>query len=126
MRLTILHVPDCPNVATLQDRLAQIVGADDVELTLRLVDSQDLAAELGMTGSPTLLVDGVDPFTEPGRSASLSCRLYRDETGHLAGAPSVAQLRCVLDPAGPPEGTVRVADAEIASDDRHRCTSADE
>lgn len=66
MRLTILYVPDCPNVATLQDRLAQVIPADGVELALRLVDSEELAAELGMTGSPTLLIDGVDPFAEPG------------------------------------------------------------
>jgi hypothetical protein len=106
MRLTILHVPDCPNVAPLQDRLAQVITADDVEVTLRLVDSEASAAELGMTGSPTLLVDGVDPFAAPGRSASLSCRLYRDDTGHLAGAPSQAQLRRALDPAATPETTV--------------------
>ncbi len=97
MRLTILHVPDCPNVATLQDRIGRLITAEGV-VTLRVVDSADLAAEVGMTGSPTLLVDGVDPFAEPGRSASLSCRLYRDAAGRLAGSPSLAQLRHALDP----------------------------
>ncbi|MDT3440722.1 MULTISPECIES: hypothetical protein [unclassified Pseudofrankia] len=101
MRLTILHVPGCPHVTTLQERLGRLVGAGDV-VTVRVVDSEDLAAEVGMSGSPTLLVDGVDPFAGPGRSASLSCRLYRDETGRLVGIPSPAQLRAALDlPAGP-------------------------
>jgi hypothetical protein len=49
-----------------------------------------------MTGSPTLLIDGHDPFAEPGSAASLSCRLYRDESGRIVGAPSVAQLRRAL------------------------------
>ena len=46
-----------------------------------------------MHGSPTILVDGVDPFGAPGAAASLSCRLYRNSEGHADGAPSVGQLR---------------------------------
>jgi hypothetical protein len=49
-----------------------------------------------MNGSPTLLIDGVDPFGRPGLRPSLSCRLYPDENGSLSGAPSVTQLRQVL------------------------------
>jgi len=46
-----------------------------------------------MHGSPTILVDGTDPFAQPGQLASVSCRLYRDSDGHVDGAPSVSQLR---------------------------------
>jgi hypothetical protein len=45
-----------------------------------------------MHGSPTLLIDGIDRFAEPGQVASLSCRLYRD-VGKAEGAPSDRQLR---------------------------------
>ena len=99
MRVTILHVPDCPNVATLADELGEVIAGRsefDVDVNRQVVDSEQAARELGMTGSPTLLVDCRDPFAEPGRGASLSCRLYRDETGRLVGAPSVAQLRRAL------------------------------
>ncbi|MBL7493331.1 hypothetical protein I6A60_17015 [Frankia sp. AgB1.9] len=95
MRLTILHVSGCPGARTLRDRLGGLIGAGDV-LTVRVVDREDVAREVGMAGSPTLLVDGVDPFAGPGCSVGLSCRLYRDASGHLAGSPSVAQLREVL------------------------------
>jgi hypothetical protein len=122
MRLTILHVPDCPNVAILEERLTRVVSGD-VEVTLRVVDSEELAAALGMTGSPTLLVDGVDPFAEPGRAASVSCRLYHDETGHPAGAPSVAQLRRALDQAAMTASTVAVAGDEPACDDGGCCAA---
>jgi len=44
----------------------------------------------GLGGSPTFLVDGVDPFPV-GDGTSWACRLYRTEAG-LQGAPSVAQL----------------------------------
>jgi hypothetical protein len=103
MKLQILHVPDCPNVAVLAARLDEILaGRSDVEVERRVVADQDEAAAAGMTGSPTLLVDGTDPFAVPGSSASVSCRLYVDETGAAVGSPSAAQLRAVLAGRRPP------------------------
>ncbi|HWM96318.1 MAG TPA: hypothetical protein VNO54_04605 [Streptosporangiaceae bacterium] len=49
-----------------------------------------------MTGSPTLLADGADPFAGPGQIPSVSCRLYPGEHGRLVPAPSAAQLRAAL------------------------------
>lgn len=50
-----------------------------------------------MTGSPTLLIDGVDPFAAPGLTAGLSCRLYTtDDCGNRDAVPSRAQLLAVL------------------------------
>jgi hypothetical protein len=43
-----------------------------------------------MAGSPTLLIDGVDPFAMAGQAWNLSCRLYADEAGAASGAPSLA------------------------------------
>ncbi|WP_406689379.1 thioredoxin family protein [Saccharopolyspora sp. ID03-671] len=96
MRLDILQVPDCPNVPLLQQRLQEALGDVDVEVTVHVIDDPAAAAQAGMTGSPTLLVDGIDPFAEPGRAASVSCRLYREADGRLSGAPSVSQLRQAL------------------------------
>ena len=53
-----------------------------------------------MRGSPTLLIDGTDPFGGPGQPPSLSCRLYGDEAGRPGGAPSVRALRQALAAAG--------------------------
>jgi hypothetical protein len=53
-----------------------------------------------MTGSPTLLADGRDPFGRPGQRPSLSCRRYLDEHGRPGPAPATVQLREVL--GGPP------------------------
>ena len=49
-----------------------------------------------MTGSPTLLADGADPFARPGQLPSVSCRLYPDENGRQSPAPSSGQLRDAL------------------------------
>jgi hypothetical protein len=94
MDLTILAVPDCPNLTLLERRLAQVIeGRHDVTVTRQAIADQDAAARWVMHGSPTILVDGIDPFADAAEPASLSCRLYRDGNGQVDGAPSVSQLR---------------------------------
>ena len=102
MKLEILQVPDCPNAAVLAARLAELAGAwPDLTVTREIVTTARDARRLGMTGSPTLLADGTDPFARPGQNPSISCRLYRDEHGRAVPAPSLGQLRAALHlPAG--------------------------
>jgi hypothetical protein len=97
MDLVLLTVPDCPNAAAFEQRLAAaLAGRPDVVVRRRVVASEQEATEEGMHGSPTLLVDGTDPFAAPGEPPSLSCRLYRDAYGHAGPVPSVQELRRVL------------------------------
>lgn len=100
MELTILTVPDCPNAAALEERLAAVLAdyPGTVVRRRQVADEQE-AAETGMAGSPTLLVNGTDPFAVPGQAPGLSCRLYRDEAGRLAAAPSAEDLRRALEQA---------------------------
>ena len=79
-----------------------LTGYPGAVLRHRVVADEGEAAEVGMAGSPTLLIDGTDPFAVPGQLAGLSCRIYRDEAGHPAGAPSAAALRSALEQAGAP------------------------
>ncbi|MFF4267064.1 alkylmercury lyase family protein [Streptomyces virginiae] len=103
MRITILTVPDCPNVPVVQDRLTAALDGRAAGIELVEVSAEDDAARWGMTGSPTVLLDGVDPFATPGAPPSVSCRLYRDAEGRTAGAPSVQALREVLAGARKPQ-----------------------
>jgi hypothetical protein len=97
MELTLLTVPACPNAAAFEERLAAaLAGRPGVVVHRREVRDGRAAAQAGMYGSPTLLIDGVDPFALPGQAPSLSCRLYRDAAGRLAPAPSVEALRQAL------------------------------
>lgn len=49
------------------------------------------AEELGFIGSPTVLVDGRDPFARGGEPVAMACRVFRTPDG-LAGSPTVEQL----------------------------------
>ncbi|MGH3411607.1 MAG: hypothetical protein ACRDPH_00800 [Marmoricola sp.] len=103
MRLQILQVPDCPNAASLRSLLTSLVH-DGTRIEKRVVHDESEAATLGMRGSPTLLVDGTDPFVVAGMPMGLSCRLYRHETGVLSGNPSPAQLCAALAQRGRDDG----------------------
>jgi hypothetical protein len=96
--VTLQYFDGCPNWqdadANLRAVLAQ-AGAPDVVVRRQLVDTVEDAERLAFLGSPTILIDGVDPFAEPGATPGLSCRVYRTGTG-LAGAPTVTQLRAAL------------------------------
>ncbi len=92
--LSVLAVPECPNSSVLLERLGQVLADYPAARVVRhVVRDEAEAVRLGMHGSPTLLVNGVDPFAAPGSVASMSCRIYRDESGRGEGAPSVAALR---------------------------------
>jgi hypothetical protein len=101
--VTLQYFEGCPNWRTTEDNLRTAlnqVDAADVQVRRQLVDSVEDAERLGFLGSPTVLIDGIDPYAEPGATPSLSCRLYRTEHG-LAGSPTVAQLLTAL--AGRPD-----------------------
>jgi hypothetical protein len=91
MRVQVLHVADCPGTVTLLERLSTL----EIKPETVLVRDESEARAVGMAGSPTLLVDGVDPFAD-GAAPTLACRLYRDGFGVVSGAPSVGQLLAVL------------------------------
>jgi hypothetical protein len=98
MQLTVLAVEGCPNAPVLDERLAAVLaGRASIEVSHQVISDENEAARWGMHGSPTLLIDGVDPFAVPGQPPSMSCRLYHDENGQLSGAPSLSQLRQAIE-----------------------------
>jgi hypothetical protein len=60
----------------------------------QVVSTVEQAARLGMHGSPTILIDGTDPFC-PNGEPSLACRAGFNETSGPA-VPSVERLIEVL------------------------------
>jgi hypothetical protein len=100
--LEVLSVPGCPSAGAFTERLSvALAGYVGVVVHHRVIDDELEAAEAGMRGSPTLLIDGTDPFEGPDRFPGLSCRLYRDAAGRAGGAPPVQALRQVLAGARP-------------------------
>jgi hypothetical protein len=98
MRLEILQVPDCPNAAVLDSRLARVLaGQYSMEVIRHIVTTEDQARRPGMAGPPTLLIDGADPFARPGQQPALACRMHPGDDGRPAPAPSDSQIREALE-----------------------------
>jgi hypothetical protein len=98
MRVTLRYFDGCPNWQTADGRLRQVLdstGHSDVIVAYERVETPADAVRLGFIGSPTLLVDGIDPFAMPGAPIGLACRVYRTPEG-LAGFPTLEQLIEVL------------------------------
>jgi hypothetical protein len=97
MTVTLLYFPGCPNWRTAEANLRAALAQSgaDVVVHRRVVDTVEDAERLRFPGSPTVLLDGRDPFAEPGALPGLSCRVYRNDDG-VAGAPTVAQLHAAL------------------------------
>jgi hypothetical protein len=99
MELRVLSVPDCPNPEVLAKRLAA-AGVAREQVAWTVVTSAEQAAELGMHGSPTLLVDGADPFAEPGAPTSFARRHYPRPGGAAQGAASPDAIHAAVDATG--------------------------
>ena len=97
MKLQLLYFDGCPNWHVADDRLQGALKelGSTVEVERVLVSTPEEAKAWSFHGSPSILIDGEDPFAEPGVDVGLSCRLYRTPGG-VAGAPTVAQLVEVL------------------------------
>lgn len=94
MQVTLLYFDGCPNWHVADDRLQEALaeaGQSDVRVEHRLVASPEQAEAEQFRGSPTVLINGRDPFLDRDRPVGLSCRVYRTDAG-LAGSPTVAQL----------------------------------
>ncbi|MDA8268039.1 MAG: thioredoxin family protein [Actinomycetota bacterium] len=96
--ITILHTPGCPNVSLVRQRLADAVtrlGEPAPHVIVEEITDPDEASRRGFCGSPTLLIDGLDPFTRPESPPAFACRTYRTEAG-IEGAPSIDQIAAAL------------------------------
>jgi hypothetical protein len=98
MHVRLLLVPDCPNAepaAAVVRQALDEVGLTDVPVTTHTVDTQAEAEQLGFLGSPTILINGRDPFPDSGRQPALGCRLYHHQTGPN-GIPPIQPIRQAL------------------------------
>jgi len=98
MKITLRYFEGCPHWQTAHDRLRVALRAEgmaDAEPVLERVETAEEAERLGFIGSPTILMDGRDPFAGAEAAIGLTCRVYRTPEG-LAGSPTLDQLRAAL------------------------------
>lgn len=94
MKVELVYFDGCPHWQLAYERLRRAVRYADigeVEISVVSVGRLEDAPAAGLVGSPTILIDGVDPFADDNRATGISCRIY--ETGNgLSGAPGVIRL----------------------------------
>jgi hypothetical protein len=98
MQVKIVFFDGCPNWTFADKRLREalsLAGRGDVRVEHHRVGTPEEDEAVGFRGSPTVLVNGQDPFAEPDAPVGLSCRVYRADAG-LTGAPTVEQMLTVL------------------------------
>lgn len=99
MRIELLRIGECPNwmeAANRLDRVLAELGVEPDEFIIRRVS----APEPKFRGSPTILLDGHDPFVAPeadqlSSDGGLTCRIYDTPDGP-GGAPTPDQIRDVI------------------------------
>jgi hypothetical protein len=93
MEIELLYVRECPHRRVARDHVDRALARTGLAAVVREreVRLSEEAARLGMRGSPTILMDGQDPFVDTADPAAMSCRLYRSDVGS-SGAPTVEQL----------------------------------
>ncbi|MFD7167312.1 alkylmercury lyase [Streptomyces violascens] len=84
----VLTVPDCPNGPVVEARIAAALNGRAAEVERVEVRGEAGAVRSGMTGSPTVLLDGVDPFAQAGVVPGVSCRIHRGVDGATDGGPA--------------------------------------
>ncbi|EWT07039.1 alkylmercury lyase [Intrasporangium chromatireducens Q5-1] len=97
MRIQLLYFEGCPNWqladARLREALDTVASAAKVERVL--ISTPEEAQAWAFRGSPSVLIDGRDPFADERDPIGLSCRLYRTAVA-VEGSPTVEQLVKVL------------------------------
>lgn len=96
MNIELLYFDGCPHWKTADERLAQVAARRGLSVEHRLVTTPEEAEAAQFRGSPTILIDGRDPFASGDEAFGLSCRVYQTPDGP-AGAPTIEQLEAALD-----------------------------
>jgi hypothetical protein len=98
MDVELLVVPDCPNESVALSVLSLAfdrIGLTTQSVRTTVIASQEQAEMRGFVGSPTILVDGVDPFGVAGQSPAFACRVYITASG-LSGMPPLDDVITAL------------------------------
>jgi hypothetical protein len=96
MKLELMYFDDCPNWKIAAERLDDVATRRGLAVQRRLVSTPEEAEAARFRGSPTVLVDGQDPFASGDEPFGLACRVYQTPDGP-AGSPTTEQLEAVLD-----------------------------
>lgn len=100
MKIVLQYFDGCPNWKITADHLSHLEDQGlDATIVYQQIDSHEDAIAHRFRGSPTVLINGVDPFADEDAPFGLACRVYRTKNGQT-GTPSLRQLRDAIEGAG--------------------------
>ena len=98
MRIELLYFDGCPTYRNTEEALRRVLAEEGLEAEVELVavNSAADARRLAFPGSPTMRIDGRDPFpVAKQRRGGLGCRVYATPEG-MKGTPTAAMIRKAL------------------------------
>ena len=96
MNVTLLYFDDCPNWLVVDGHLrALALEHPEMSIERRILNTVEEAETTRFRGSPSIIVDGVDPFADADVPVGLSCRIYQTPGGP-SGTPTLDQLRSAI------------------------------
>jgi len=99
--IELLWWEGCPSTERAAEALRTAlvdVGLPDAEIRRREIRTEEEARAAGFPGSPTILIEGRDPFAPQGEGEppGLTCRVYRRRDGRVSPIPDPDDLREAL------------------------------
>ncbi len=96
MEVVLQYFDDCPSwkeaAAHLDALAAETPG---LVVSRQRVETVEEAERLNFRGSPSILIDGIDPFAPDDAPVGLACRVYPTPNGP-AGSPTLEQIRTAI------------------------------
>ena len=99
MNIQFLYFDGCPSHESALARLRQVMAEEGVRVEIEIIEMEtdEQAAEWHFTGSPTILIDGIDIDPPPfDAQSALTCRVYVWEDGRYSPLPSPEMIRKAL------------------------------
>ncbi len=95
--ITIQYFDGCPHWKNAHQLLGEVLDEAQIAAVLKtqVIDTPELAQKHSFRGSPTILINGHDPFADPDAPIGLSCRFYITPDG-TAGTPTKYQMKEAL------------------------------
>jgi len=97
MRVQLLYFDGCPHWTVMEEHLREALDLSGIPQSIEhcLVETVEEASEYRFAGSPSILLNGRDPFAKSPSEVGLTCRMYSTPDG-AAGAPTVEQLTAAI------------------------------
>lgn len=97
MKIEFLYFDDCPSYQTAEKLLREVLAEENqsAEIEKIRIETKADALRWSFVGSPTIRLNGIDPFMEDEIDYGLECRVFYTSDG-LRGWPTKEMLRTAL------------------------------